>query len=288
VSAAAQPEEVTCRTAFTLRLPSLSPSSALPADLASAFGIDPATRLVWGAVRARIAHVPEGTPCGEPYAFPQVALREVLRARLGQRPAIDIWGDGSAVRHGFTRGTATAPPGIARASGSYLSKLHRCMLARYESAVTAKAVAAAAAGAPGGGTTVTPARHPLAALVAAADAELAASLPPAPAPGQPPAPAPGRPPAKVLLLERTGSRQVPNFGDLRDALAALPGVALRVFAAAEPGSQSDHLRAFADVDVIVGPHGAGLTNALTSWPGSVMVEFIPDSGLSEYWRWWRW
>lgn len=233
---------------------------------------------MWGAVRARVAHIPEGTPCGEPYAFPQVALREVLRARLGQRPAIDIWGDGSAVRHGFTRATATAPVAIARASGAYLSKLHRCMLARYEAAVTAKAVAAAV-----GGAAVTPARHPLTALVAAADAELAASLPPPPAPGQPPPPAPARPPAKVLLLERTGSRNVPNFGDLRDALAALPGVALRVFAAAEPGSQADHLRAFADADIIVGPHGAGLTNALTSWPGSVMIEFIPDSGLSE-WR----
>jgi hypothetical protein len=82
-----------------------------------------------------------------------------------------------------------------------------------------------------------------------------------------------------VLLERHGSRHVPNFGELRDALASLP-VRLVVFGAEEPGSQADHLAAFADADVIVGPHGAGLTNALTSWPGTVLVEFIPDSGLS--------
>ena len=64
--------------------------------------------------------------------------------------------------------------------------------------------------------------------------------------------------------------------------SSVPGINLVVFGASEPGSQADHLRSFSNADVIVGPHGAGLTNALTSWPGSVMIEFIPDSGLSEW------
>ena len=31
---------------------------------------------------------------------------------------------------------------------------------------------------------------------------------------------------------------------------------------------------------IEGPHGAGLSNSVTAWPGTVVVEFIPEAGLS--------
>lgn len=40
------------------------------------------------------------------------------------------------------------------------------------------------------------------------------------------------------------------------------------------------MRLFAAADVVVGPHGAGLTNALAAWPGSAVIEFVPESGLS--------
>jgi hypothetical protein len=83
----------------------------------------------------------------------------------------------------------------------------------------------------------------------------------------------------VVLIERSGSRNIPNFGTLRDALKALP-ITLRVFGANDGGTQADHLRLFASADVIVAPHGAGLTNSVAAWPSTVVVEFIPESGLS--------
>ena len=46
------------------------------AQLFDVFKID-RSRGVWGPISAKIAHVPEGMPCGEPYAQPQLLLREV-------------------------------------------------------------------------------------------------------------------------------------------------------------------------------------------------------------------
>ena len=60
---------------------SWAPSFPLPTELTQAFGLDP-SRLVWGSVRGRIVHVPEGTPCGEPYAFNQVRTMSSLRFGL--------------------------------------------------------------------------------------------------------------------------------------------------------------------------------------------------------------
>jgi hypothetical protein len=139
---------------------------------------------------------------------------------------------------------------VQAASRAYLAGLHRCVVERY---------AALTGGRP----------HPLAPLVAAA-AERADKQAAAP-----------RAAPKVVLIERSGSRAVHNAAELRSALGSvLPPGALHVFGAADGGSQAEHLRRFANADVVVAPHGAGQTNALVAWPGTVMMEFIPEAGLA--------
>lgn len=217
------------------------------AELMAALGL-PADRAVWGPVAARIAHIPEGTPCGEPYAFSQVAFREAIRGSMRMRRALDVWGTGEAVAYGFHRGTSTAPVALASNSGEYLRNVHTCIVERY----------AAAAKPASGATPASGHVHPLAGLIEQASAALGQATQ-AITGGS----ATGRP--KVVLLQRTGSRAVPNFHQLKAALEALP-INLVVFGASG-GTQSDNLHVFANADVIVGPHGAGMTNAITSWPG---------------------
>ena len=167
------------------------------------------------------------------------------------RATLDVWGDGAALAYGYGRGTASAPPRIAADSANYSRALHECVLGAYARDAPPQAQP-----------------HPLAQLAAAAGrAAGEAGAAAAAADGDAEAPRPPRPLPKVLLLERHGSRHVPNFEALREALSALP-IDLHIFGAAQGGNQSEHLAAFADADVIVGPHGAGLTNAITSWPGT--------------------
>lgn len=122
---------------------------------------------------------------------PQLLLREVVRERLGLRPAIDVWADGAALRHGLERETATAPAGmqargeatggvrqsarfgfyvpplVQAAAVDYSSTLHGCVTKKYRELVAAAAPAAATATAGGGGAPSgpTPAVHPLAAVL---------------------------------------------------------------------------------------------------------------------------
>ena len=231
-----------------------------PLQVMDLFGIE-RSRAVWGPIAARIAHIPEGVPCGEPYALPQALLRDVVRGRLGLRPAVDVWGDGAAAGRGFRHATSGAPAPIVRASVKYLARLHACLVDRY-------AQISSAAGSP------SAAEHPIAPLVraAAADAEADAEAAGAVATGVAP---------RAVLIERGGSRAIYNAGDLRAALdSALPTGALTVFGSSAGGSQSDHLSTFASADLIVAPHGAGQTNSLVCWPGTVMLELMPTSGLT--------
>ena len=223
-------------------------------QLLRVFKIDP-SRAVWGAISARIAHIPEGEPCGEPYAQPQLLLRETLRDLLDMRAVVDVWGDGRAVAYGYSHGTDSAPARMAGEGGRYVASLHACIARRY-----------AEYSGGGGGSSV----HPLLPLMDRAAAEETKRVYTARPPGTPPLP-------KVVLIERQGSRAVSNAAELRAALATLP-INLVVFSG--EGGQADNLRDFSNADVVVGPHGAGQTNAIICWPGSAQVEFIPESGLS--------
>lgn len=117
-------------------LPPHPPPPTPPAEMMSLFGIDP-SRAVFGPISARIAHVPDGTPCGLPYSVSlvrgggggvggrfsllftpkphsghQVVFREVLRGRLGVRSALDVWADGEALRQRLSRDTSSPPRAI--------------------------------------------------------------------------------------------------------------------------------------------------------------------------------
>ena len=48
--------------------------SCCNAEVLQLYGIDP-SRTVQGPISARILHIPDGTPCGEPYAVSQVSRR---------------------------------------------------------------------------------------------------------------------------------------------------------------------------------------------------------------------
>lgn len=110
----------------------------------------------------------------------------------------------------------------------------------------------------------------------------------------------------VLLVERKGSRAIVNNLDLSRALEKLPidirpfsasgsqvgtgvaGVDSRCSCDSTPSPLPPHMhftlqllqaeifREFAVADIIVAPHGAGLVNLLTAWPGTAIIELLPE------------
>ena len=71
-----------------------------------------------------------------------------------------------------------------------------------------------------------------------------------------------------------------NEAELRTALQSSPNFRTLVFSPKDTRTQAELLALFASADVVVGPHGAGLTNTVISWPGVGVVEFVPQHGLT--------
>lgn len=100
----------------------------------------------------------------------------------------------------------------------------------------------------------------------------------------------------VLLIRRRSSRGFNNWHSLFNALAS-SGAVLHIFDEAGLPSLMDAFSLFARADVVVGVHGAGLTNLIASSPGAAVFEVLPASfaGLhyaeysaiigAEYHRW---
>ena len=166
-------------------------------------------------------------------------------------------------------GTPSAPARVTMASAAYLARLHECIASTYLELNNGE-FTMMVGGAGSGGVRTHP-LLPLMRLSATATSERLALASPLTAP-----------PPRVVLIERmTGSRSVTNAMELRSALEALqPAISLSVFGVGNARVQADNLREFASADVIVGPHGAGQTNGVVSWPGTAQVEFIPATGLS--------
>ena len=70
-------------------------------------------------------------------------------------------------------------------------------------------------------------------------------------------------PVDVLVLRRTGTRAIANHDELVAALRRA-GLATRVFDAARLPAPRRQLAEFARATVVVGAHGAGLTNVVAS------------------------
>jgi capsular polysaccharide biosynthesis protein len=49
----------------------------------------------------------------------------------------------------------------------------------------------------------------------------------------------------------------------------------RGFERLEPGSWEENVKTFAEADIVVGPHGAGLSNVIFSPPGATLIELVP-------------
>ena len=224
-----------------------SSSNAWALEALDVLGIS-RSRAVWGPIEARVVHVPEGTPCGEPYAWSQVVLREVLRTQLGLPSLVDIWGDGATVRGVQTLDSLSAEQNQDPSSSTYLRSLNKCVAHRYEAAAQGFAA------------------HPAASILKS-DPIVRSALRSA------------RP--VIIVVERRGQREITNSAALIAALSlALPRHEVRAFGPSGAGSQRDNLLAFADAVAIIGPHGAGLTNAIISPPGTLLLEFLPERGLT--------
>lgn len=81
---------------------------------------------------------------------------------------------------------------------------------------------------------------------------------------------------RILVLKRSGSRKVLNHDALIAALQAVAGneVVVEVFDDKANLGARKTLELFATSPVIVGPHGAGLSNLAVAPPGTTVVEFI--------------
>ena len=78
-------------------------------------------------------------------------------------------------------------------------------------------------------------------------------------------------PVDVLVLRRTGTRAIANHDELVAALRRA-GLATRVFDAARLPAPRRQLAEFARATVVVGAHGAGLTNVVASPRCATVVE----------------
>jgi capsular polysaccharide biosynthesis protein len=89
-----------------------------------------------------------------------------------------------------------------------------------------------------------------------------------------------RPPHRRLYVgrgDKRHTRRVENEGELLAALEPLG------FEAIDPGalSPAEQVRAFAEAECIVGPHGAGLTNLAFAPPGAAVVEIFARDYVNE-------
>ena len=82
---------------------------------------------------------------------------------------------------------------------------------------------------------------------------------------------------KILLIKRSGERKFIRHHEIHARLSKTVqelGGSIRVFADKPLPSFNEMIKMFSEADVIVAPHGAGLTNIVFAKPGVVVVEGI--------------
>ena len=94
-------------------------------------------------------------------------------------------------------------------------------------------------------------------------------------------------PMRIVALRRGFSRVITNEPALLRRVAASlgPAAVIHEIRDWQMPSQVDLLRTIGEADAIIGPHGAGQTNAIVARPGTCLIEFIPsDWFVMCYWR----
>jgi capsular polysaccharide biosynthesis protein len=89
-----------------------------------------------------------------------------------------------------------------------------------------------------------------------------------------------RPPHRRLYVTRGDQRHTRRVENEAELLTALGPLGFDVI---DPGalSPAEQVRAFAEAEYIVGPHGAGLTNLAFASPGAAVVELFADDYVNE-------
>lgn len=91
-------------------------------------------------------------------------------------------------------------------------------------------------------------------------------------------------PGRNLFITRGSGRYNRSVRNEEEVLSALSD---RGFERIDPGQMSvaDQIRAFAEADVIVSPHGSALANIVFASPGSCLIELFPRGHLvPDYWK----
>lgn len=91
-------------------------------------------------------------------------------------------------------------------------------------------------------------------------------------------------PGRNLLITRGSGRYNRSVRNEDEVLAALSD---RGFERIDPGEMTvaDQIRAFAEADVIVSPHGSALANIVFASPGACLIELFPRGHLvPDYWK----
>lgn len=97
-------------------------------------------------------------------------------------------------------------------------------------------------------------------------------------------PKPRRP--TIVVLRRGFSRRIANEDVLlRRMRTQMPEARIREIRDWQMPSQEEVFRRLGSADAIIGPHGAGQTNAIVARPGTCLMEFIPTEWFVLcYWR----
>ena len=210
------------------------------------------TRVVQGYVRARVVHYVDNHMCGYPHGQWVILLRERYRAALGlDNPPLVL-----DRQPGQKMMIAAAPAATAK-------RKQALPVARKAASVDSNSNSSDVA-------NIT------AALLEEAEGDVASAS------------QQQQPPVKTIVVLRRGfSRRIENEEVLLKRMKKQLGAAVRIKEIRDwqMPSQAEVFRRLGTADAIIGPHGAGQTNAIVARPGTCLIEFIPTEWFVLcYWR----
>ena len=202
----------------------------------------PLNRTIWGSVRARIAHFPEGSGCGGLFPSFQLVMREQIRVALDVPRSLDIWGNGCRTGGGLASCFWSFP--------TYHSRILQCVMHNYLSLSGQQQPMA------------NTYRNAIAEHQMQLEARVHESMQATPI---------------LVLVKRKGARHIVNYDELKRVLLALP-IIIREHL--EGATINDVFLLYSNASIIVAPHGAAQVNNIMTPPGAHLVEFNTFQGTN--------